>query len=417
MHNRFVKIFKYSICILSLIFASSLITHKILSMINLNSVEWRDIRYDDYDSFDALEFIYFTKSKRPIWIGKHNYKKITENHSIKVNAINIYYDLTPEQLVEIFKKCNKDTLKILSIGDPKMGNSILITNEVWEIIAQFKNLKFLKLQSRSKQPIPAYVFENLKNLKYFDNSGTEISKLPNDFFEKSDLRTLILSSRSIKNLPPEIGKLKKLRNLEISIKNLELLPSELENLQALKYLTVYAPLKKISMNSANMPNLKEFNLILTGKNLKEFPSGIENLKKLTYLKCTHVSIPSEIEKLQNLKKLELYYCNFSRLPKGICKLKNLRQLDLHFNGLQELPSEIRTLENLERLSITDDELTLVPKEIADMKKLNHLRLDSKKLTELPLEIQKKLINLPWVSIYHWRKIKNLIPELKSILFR
>lgn len=129
--------------------------------------------------------------------------------------------------------------------------------------------------------------------KVLDLSGTGLTKVTSDIYNKTDTTDLLLSNNSIKALPSEMGKMtnliifkidhnalegsliaevrqmSKLKQLDVSYNNMTGIPAEigqLSNLQSLNY--SYNKIDSFPNELGNLKNsLKEFNL--TGNPLSE----------------------------------------------------------------------------------------------------------------------------------------------------
>ena len=205
-----------------------------------------------------------------------------------------------------------------------------------------------------------------------------------------DITTLNLDYNELTELPKEIGNLTQLTHLDLSINKLTKLPKEIGNLTQL------------------------IELYLTNNKLTKLPKEIGNLTQLTYLDLSDnelTELPKEIGNLLQLIALYLHNNNLTELPKEIGNLTQLTRLDLSYNKLTKLPKEIGNLIQLTNLYLSDNELTELPKEIGNLTQLTELYLSYNNLTELPLEI----INLTRLKyfIYHNNPIENLLNPIIS----
>jgi internalin A len=157
---------------------------------------------------------------------------------------------------------------------------------------------------------------------------------------------LNLSKQNITELPPEIVQLTNLQSLDLSNNQLSSLPSKIGQLTALKYLNLF------------------------NNQLSSLPSEIGQLTALKYLNLFNnqlSSLPSEIGQLTNLRQLSLIRNQLSSLPSEIDQLINLQLLDLSNNQLSSLPLEINLLKNLQILDLRNNHLPL-PEKIAKLKR-------------------------------------------------
>ncbi|MBC8264797.1 MAG: leucine-rich repeat domain-containing protein [Anaerolineales bacterium] len=157
------------------------------------------------------------------------------------------------------------------------------------------NLISLNLLGRDLSDLPPQIGQ-LTNLQYLDLSGNSLADLPPVISQLTNLQTLTLSDNSLADLPPEIG--------------------QLTNLQR---------------------------LYLDGNSLAD--------------------LPPQIGQLTNLQRLALRSNSLTDLPPQIGQLTNLQELYLSSNSLSTLPPEIGQLTNLKTLSLETDLLRTPPPEI------------------------------------------------------
>ncbi|MCT7956014.1 leucine-rich repeat domain-containing protein [Laspinema palackyanum] len=198
-----------------------------------------------------------------------------------------------------------------------------------------------------------------------DLSNTQLSALPQEIGELSNLTELNLSYNYLRDLPQEIGQLSNLINLDLWSNQLSALHPEIGQLS----------------------NLTE--LGLAGNKLTALPQEIGQLSNLTELDLAGnklTALPPEIGQLSNLTVLYLWRNQLSVLPPEIGQLSNLTVLDLADNQLTALPPEIGQLFNLTELDLADNQLSVLPPEIGQLSNLTELDLSSNPLISLPPEI-------------------------------
>jgi internalin A len=154
---------------------------------------------------------------------------------------------------------------------------------------------------------------------------------------------LDLSWNQLSELPAEITQLSNLTTLDLSFNQLSELPAEITQL-------------------SNLTTLD-----LRNNQLSELPAEITQLSNLTTLDLSFnqlSELPAEITQLSNLTTLDLSFNQLSELPAEITQLSNLTTLDLRNNQLSELPAEITQLSNLTTLLLEENPLKSPPPEIA-----------------------------------------------------
>ncbi|KAB2946425.1 COR domain-containing protein [Candidatus Methanoperedens sp. BLZ2] len=153
---------------------------------------------------------------------------------------------------------------------------------------------------------------------------------------------LDLSGYQLSSLPPEIGNLTNLTELNLMENQLSSLPPEIGNLTNLTELNLYE--NKLSSLPPEIGNLTNLIGLSLGENkLSSLPPEIGNLTNLTglFLEGNQLSsLPPEIGNLTNLTGLYLYGNKLRSLPPELSKLMNLTMLDLENNPLESPPPEI-----------------------------------------------------------------------------
>jgi len=165
--------------------------------------------------------------------------------------------------------------------------------------------------------------------------------------DTSDGRIVVLdlTSKGVNTIPLEIGKLGNMKDLELGFNNLTTLPKEIWNLTNLVELDLNDNnINNIPYEIGYLVNLKI--LDLDYNNINTIPAeicDIINLESLDISDNIITSIPSNIGNLINLANLDISYNNLDSLPEEICMLNNLDQLNLRHNNLTDLPDSIVNL--------------------------------------------------------------------------
>ena len=243
--------------------------------------------------------------------------------------------------------------------------------------------------------------ERLKTGKVSEEERLAVSKL--------DLNVTNLSI-----LPPEIGQLTNLTSLNLSFSRLYRLPPEIGHLTNLTSLDLHGNgLMSLPPEIGHLTNLT--NLDLRRNKLYKLPLEIGQLTNLTSLVLSSnrlSSLPPEIGQLTNLTKLYLNDNVLSRLPPAIGELTNLTSLSLSSNGLNRLPPEIGQLTNLTGLYLSNNDLSSLPPEIGQLTNLTWLYLSNNDLSSLPPEIG-QLTNLTWLYLGS-NDLRSLPPEIGQL---
>ncbi|MEH1964997.1 COR domain-containing protein [Nostoc sp.] len=219
-------------------------------------------------------------------------------------------------------------------------------------------------------------------------SNNQLSSLPPEICQLSNLTELYLSNNQLSSLPPEICQLSNLTLLSLHNNQLSSLPPEICQLSNLTLLSLdNNQLRSLPLEICQLSNLTL--LSLSKNQLSSLPPEICQLSNLTvqYLDNNQLrSLPLEICQLSNLTLLSLSNNQLSSLPLEICQLFNLTKLTLDNNQLRSLPLEICQLSNLTLLSLHNNQLSSLPLEFSQLSNLTLLSLDNNALTSPPPEI-------------------------------
>jgi len=168
-----------------------------------------------------------------------------------------------------------------------------------------------------------------------------------------DIKHLNLSYNNLTQLPVEIGQLTQLTTLNLSLNKLTHLPVEIGRLTQLTELILYGnKLTQVPVEIGQLTQLTE--LYLSHNNLTQLPVEIGQLTQLTLLLLSTnnlTKLPVEIGHLTQLTILYLYDNNITKLPVEIGNLSRLTKLYLQNNKLTQLPVEIGQLTQLTKISL------------------------------------------------------------------
>ncbi|QLE54960.1 COR domain-containing protein [Nostoc sp. TCL26-01] len=290
--------------------------------------------------------------------------------------------MSNQELLQIIEQAARDNVTELDLSNKELTT---LPPEIGQL-SQMRSLDLRFNQLSSLLP----EFGQLTNLQSLDLRSNQLSSLPPEFGQLTNLQSLDLRSNQLRTLPPEFGQLTNLQSLYLSSNQLSSLPPEfgqLTNLQSL-YLSSN-PLSSLPLEIVQLTKLQS--LYLSSNQLSSLPPEIvqlTNLQSLNLRSNKLSSLPPEIVQLTNLRSLNLNSNKLSSLPPEIVQLTNLRSLDLNGNKLSSLPPEIGQLTNLRSLDLNSNKLSSLPPEIGQLTKLKSLNLKSNPLESPPPEILK-----------------------------
>ena len=200
--------------------------------------------------------------------------------------------------------------------------------------------------------------------KSLDLRNKQLTSLPPEIGQLTELENLDLSGNQLSTLPPEIGQLTGLLNLDINGNQLSALPPEIGQLTGLR------------------------GLFLNGNQLSVLPPEIGQMTGLRSLDLSEnqlSALPPEIGQMTGLQTLILNENQLSALPPEIGKMTALKILLLDKNQLSALPPEIGKMIELQGLDLRQNQLSAMPPEIGQITGLQRLDLRTNRLSALPAE--------------------------------
>ena len=249
-------------------------------------------------------------------------------------------------------------------------------------------------------------------VQVLDLSNQELTEIPVDIFQLTNLTVLHLEINQLTALPPEIGQLAQLTELHLEGNRLTVLPAEIGQLDQLidlrlagNQLTALPPeigqlaqLTKLYLGSNRLANLPPeigqltqlIDLRLGGNQLIHLPPEIDQLTQLAHLGVNDNQLTVLSAKIGQLAQLAIFHIahnQLTALPPEIGQLAQLIDLRLDGNRLTTLPAEIGQLTELKQLYLRSNRLTHCPPEISQLTQLDNLDLGYNQLVRLPNEIQ------------------------------
>ncbi|WP_166157905.1 leucine-rich repeat domain-containing protein [Neochlamydia sp. AcF84] len=255
--------------------------------------------------------------------------------------------------------------------------------ELW----QLSELQTLGLSSNQLATIPAEIGQ-LSELRWLELNGNQLTTIPAEIGQLSELQILYLRNNQLTSIPAEIGQLSQLHELTLSSNQLTVIPAEMGQLTKLQVLSLNNnQLTAIPAEIGQLSKLKS--LWLDGNRLTNLPAEIGQLSQLRmlYLRDNQLAtIPAEIGQLSQLQELLLSGNQLIVIPAEIGQLSQLQELRLNGNQLIVIPAEIGQLSQLHTLLLRNNQLTTIPAKIGQLSQLKTLNLNHNQLNSLPMEI-------------------------------
>lgn len=339
------------------------------------------------------------------------------------DSLNLRVD-TITDLQTIITKKMQDKVYAVEIGRTNKQN----LEAIFDLLAQFKNLTFLKLSDP--------IFPDAKDREY---------QLPENIKQLNQLKAFEISFTDKLDVDDALDKLKdfkQLNTLKLTGYNHPVLLG-LKKLPGVKYIK----LASINLQGVDLSKFAWQTLHLTGSAPKDGPdtavlsklSGIKTLTSLalefyslgdagalsqfkqlstlSFNNCTlapSVRLFSKIALLKNLTNLTfITWQDSTQTINGVEQLSNLQYLSLIIPSLGKHPEQLialRALKKLQSISLVSGKITRLPDIFEGLIKLKKLRLDGNQLEQLPASI----FNLPQLEYLNASSNKlQQLPDLKD----
>ena len=178
--------------------------------------------------------------------------------------------------------------------------------------------------------------------------------VPDDVWQQSDVRVLILADNGLTQLPSQIGNLQNLRTLDLGHNKLLQLPDEIGHIEELSDFLYLHDNQLDSLPSSLRTTPKTPLPEHQRKPFLSFPACLCAMSSLSS-SCAQRTIRSQISRinvgsLSKLRELHLRNNALRTLPPAIGNLTDLRQIDLRGNPIETLPDALLALPKLQQLS-------------------------------------------------------------------
>ena len=334
----------------------------------------------NFDINDIENFLQNNKDKIDL-------SKLSPQLQFMLKAINhiVENEINYSQIYEILKQTLSSQNSELDLLSSKINNEVL--EIILPLIKLNQNLKKLDLSNNQLTALPAE-FGNLTQLTFLGLRFNQLTTIPTEIGNLTQLTFLDLSSNQLTIIPGTIGNLTQLTFLDLSSNQLTTILDTISNLIQLTFLDLNSnQLTTIPDTIGNLTQLTSLNL--SSNQLTTIPIEIGNLTQLTSLSISSNQLTTILTEIGNLTQLTFLSLNSNQLttiPTEIGNLTQLTLLDLSFNQLITIPTEIGNLTQLTSLGLRSNQLTTIPDTIGNLTQLTSLNLSSNQLTTIPIEI-------------------------------
>ena len=237
----------------------------------------------------------------------------------------------------------------------------------------------------------AYAALEPDSVYYIYASHEELTEVPEDINQFTNLQTLNLSYNHITTLPSSMVDLKRLNQLYISNNKLSSFPEVI-----------------VKLDSLNSLDLK-------ANQISELPAEIEQLDQLFYLNLDSnklSSLPATFVELRNLYEISITNNQLTELPEAMGNLHQLEHLSIDSNQISVLPASIGEIETLQWITANQNNLSYIPEDIVQLPELYMLECGGNpslaitpKLKELQKVFTKELLKeewkkAEWITVYN-----------------
>lgn len=319
--------------------------------------------------------------------GRTNHIKLTKldnGNIVYEETHNFHSSVRRQDVLVLVENTTTDMFSEISDGYELVKGENMFYNFA-NAFRNSENAKYLAYHTQSVLP----EIKELKNLEYLGIALTSHSNLPEEIWQLSNLKHLviILHFGAPTFSPYGRGTFYKTVNFKLS--------QNIARLSKLKSLTIYsgATAKIILPNTiGQLKNLERLKVISPKCDFVNIPSSIGNLINLRelYLHLLPAGLPESIGNLSRLNTLVIHQGRskgvyregkeyrgkvLDKLPESIGNLKNLRHLKLKELGyLTSLPQSIGNLENLQSFKIISSTFKYLPESIGNLKNLKELEI-------------------------------------------
>lgn len=260
--------------------------------------------------------------------------------------------------------------------DINTDETMNITIDHLSTICYFENLKSLDISVVLNTYFPISICSKLKNLISIKCCNNNLTELPSDFAELTNLINVDFSYNKFNNIPNVLMNMNNIISLKLISNMISIIPFDIAGMSGLI---------NFDISKNNIINI----------------DGIVTITNLKILNISHNPLeylPENIDILNNLEELNIFNTNLSYLPINIGNLSNLTTLNIEKNvNLIQIPSTIGNLLNINKLNLANNSITVIPDEIGNLISVESIYIQGNKITHLPSSIG-NLTNLKYIAI-------------------
>jgi len=305
---------------------------------------------------------------------------------------------------EAYRKAEEKIEEARRTGATELDLSGLDLSELPTELWSLRNLEVLKLGieylgiKNQLTQIPQEI-SNLTQLQTLDLSSNQLMTLPDSLIQLPKLHSLSVVDNQLMTLPEWLGELTQLQFLNLSSNQLTVLPESIGQLTQLQSLILIDNnLTGIPESLGQLTRLQSLNF--GGNKIGKIPDVVKQLSSLLELQVwgnnLHM-LPNWLGEIVSLNKLNIQRNELLNLPDSLALLTNLNTLWLGYafdsdkdekysNPLQHLPPIIRGMNRLTELYVGCCQLTSLPDWIGELTELTLLYIPENQLIDIPQSI-------------------------------
>lgn len=257
--------------------------------------------------------------------------------------------------------------KLTDVVYADLGDNRLETLPEDGFLAWFASLRYLRLSNNRLREIPALETGKMGKLEILALSRNELTALPDNIGELSELRELDVSMNRLETVPPALGRLGP---------TLESLSLRLNAISTLSAATI-----------GSLFSLRD--LDLSSNQLFELPDDFSEAVNLTRVDLHNNKLhklPEQFGILPKLRSLDLSANRLTTLPDSSRHLSSCEVFMLHGNEFAELSDWVGGWKQALIIDASDNRIVGIDKSIGALHRLQELRLPRNQVLQLPPEL-------------------------------